>query len=303
MTNHLTRSRSCLAMLAMLAMSVSIAGQGSQPDLIAEIRKTLVELPSYGVFDYLVFSVNGPTVTIAGYAESAALKAEAEREVRRITGVGNVIDSVQLLTPSKEDDRIRQEVYRAIYSESLSRYAPGSGRTPDGSMRRFDRPFRGMSVGRFPVQEPVTSQPIHIIVSRGNVTLYGLVENGDDRMIAGFGARDVPGTFGVVNELQIEGSREIPHSIPRAFENLPNEDYYLRSAAGFAIVAESVRTGKTITLVSVHHAQQRIGAGVEYRARLVLLIDGTKETARIRVLRSVDEYDEQYSLTSWTWGT
>jgi osmotically-inducible protein OsmY len=52
--------------------------------------------------------------------------------------------------------------------------------------------------------EPAGDYPIHIIVKNGRITLLGVVDNESDKTIAGMKARQVPGAFGVENDLMVE---------------------------------------------------------------------------------------------------
>jgi hyperosmotically inducible periplasmic protein len=152
----------------------AIAAEKSDPkDLVTEARKELMRLPYYGVFDFLVFSVNGPTVTLGGEVYNASIKKDAEREVKRIAGVESVVNNIEVLPVSSFDDDVRWAAFRAIYHDaSLSRYLPGGGWVPHGRMWRFDRPFDGFGSGtRFPGQEPVGNYPIHIVVKAGRIIL------------------------------------------------------------------------------------------------------------------------------------
>jgi len=134
-------------------------------------------LPYYGVFDDLGFSVNGGTVTLMGQVTQPVLKDDAARAVKKIEGVTNVTNNIEVLPLSPNDDQIRRAVYRAIYGDpSLStRYG-----------------FRALP-------------SIHIIVKNGNVRLEGVVANEGDRNIAGLRAKGVPGAFSVENDLKVEG--------------------------------------------------------------------------------------------------
>ena len=132
-------------------------------------------LPYYGVFDNLMFRVDGYRVTLLGQVSRPTLKTDAERVVKRIEGVEQVVNRIEVLPLSPNDDRIRRAVYRAVYGHSaLQRY--GLGAQP----------------------------PIHIIVKNGNVALEGLVANTMDRNIAGIQANAVPGVFSVRNNLRVE---------------------------------------------------------------------------------------------------
>lgn len=182
------------------------AGQSDSKDPVTEVRKQLMRLPYYGVFDFLVFSVNGPTVTLGGEVYNGSIKKDAEGEVKRIAGVENVVNNIEVLPVSSFDDDIRWAAFRAIYHDSsLSRYLPGGGWVPHGRMWRFDRPFDPFGAGaRYPGQEPLGNYPIHIIVKGGRITLEGVVDNEMDKNLAGMRARGVSGAFAVDNELQVE---------------------------------------------------------------------------------------------------
>ena len=143
--------------------------------VVREVRHELVMLPYYGVFDNLAYRVDGGTVTLFGQVTRPTLKSDAENVVKRIEGVDRVINNIEVLPPSPDDDRIRQAEYRAIYGyPSLNRYALAA----------------------------VPS--IHIIVKSGRVTLTGVVANEGDKNTAGIQANSVPGVFGVTNDLQVE---------------------------------------------------------------------------------------------------
>ena len=55
-----------------------------------------------------------------------------------------------------------------------------------------------------PGTEPLGDFPIHVIVKNGKMTLLGVVDNESDKTVAGMRAREVPGSFGVENELVVE---------------------------------------------------------------------------------------------------
>src|SRR5258707_4597744 len=116
---------------AMMGLAFVLAG--AQPALRAdakstvdEIRKELMQLPYYGVFDFLAFSYDKGTVTLMGYAYQPTLKSDATRAAKRVSGVDEVIDKIEELPPSPNDDEIRWRTYYAIYRDPfLSHYAPG----------------------------------------------------------------------------------------------------------------------------------------------------------------------------------
>ena len=151
--------------------------RGSRTRVEREVRHELAMLPYYSVFDNLAFRVDEGTVTLLGQVTRPTLKSDAENVVKRIEGVERVINKIDVLPPSPEDDRIRIATYRAIYGDpALNRY------------------------------EHQAIPPIHIIVKNGNVTLEGVVATEADKNIAGIRANTVPGVFSVTNNLRVENS-------------------------------------------------------------------------------------------------
>jgi hyperosmotically inducible protein len=201
---------------ALLGLAFVLAG--ARPALYAdtkapveEIRKELMQLPYYSVFDYLAFSYDRGTVTLMGYAYHLGLKQDAVRAAKRAPGVDQVIDKIEELPASPMDDELRWKTYYAIYRDPfLSRYAPGGGMLW-GHRHPFGPGFHGGLGGtRFPGMEPLGDFPIHIIVKNGRITLLGVVDNDSDKTVAGMRAREVPGSLGVENELMVE--KEAPKS-------------------------------------------------------------------------------------------
>jgi hypothetical protein len=148
------------------------------------------------VFDYLAFSVDRGTVTLTGYVYQGSVKDAAESATRRVAGVDEIANQIELLPVSQNDDRIRWATFYRIYTDAfLSRYAPGG---PFGVVReiRDSRRFPGM-------HQPLGMYAIHIVVRNGHTTLVGVVDNKADKQIAEVRAREVSGVFSVENELEI----------------------------------------------------------------------------------------------------
>ncbi|MFY9608969.1 MAG: BON domain-containing protein [Blastocatellia bacterium] len=140
-----------------------------------KIRKQLVTLPYYGVFDNLAYQVDGDTVTLSGQVVRPMTRKDAERRVARIEGVRTVVNNIEVLPVSQFDDSIRVRTYRAVFrSGSLYRYAMAA------------------------------NPSIHIVVSRGRVTLEGVVSSRMDSQLAYMAARGVSGVFSVTNNLRVE---------------------------------------------------------------------------------------------------
>jgi len=150
--------------------------QKSLDRIIKEVRHELVMLPYYGVFDNLAYKVDPDgTVTLLGQVARPTLKSDAEKAVKGIEGIEKVVNNIEVLPTSPNDDRIRRAAYRAIYSNSvLSQYQ-----------------LRAVP-------------PIHIIVKNGNITLEGVVARQMEKQIAGMQANGVHGVFSVTNNLVVE---------------------------------------------------------------------------------------------------
>ena len=150
-------------------------GTKKESRLVRQVRHELVMLPYYGVFDDLAYRVDGDTVTLFGSVTRPTLKSSAEQVVKDVEGVSRVVNEIEVLPNSPNDDRIRLATYRSIYGHTaLNRY----------------------SLQAVP--------PIHIIVKNGNVKLVGVVAVESDRTIANMQARSVSGSFSVDNQLSVE---------------------------------------------------------------------------------------------------
>jgi hypothetical protein len=193
--------RSFIALLGILVCTAApLAAQPSARDeqTIDDIRKAVLRLPYYGVFDFLAFAYDKGTVTLSGYVYQPSLKREVISVVKRVARVDDVVDEIEELPVSQNDDSIRWRTFYRIYGDSvLSRYAPGGG------LSRFDRRF---VAPRYPGMQPFGSYPIQIVVKGGRTILLGIVDSEFDKTIAGVRAREVPGAFGVDNELVVMDS-------------------------------------------------------------------------------------------------
>jgi len=189
-----------LVVVACLAsVSLALAQEPTRnQDTVDDIRKAILRLPYYGVFDFLAVHYDKGTANLSGYVYQPSLAREVIAATRRVPRVDEVVDKIERLPASPHDDDIRWRTFTQIYGDSaLSRYAAGGGLT------RFDRRY---IVTRYPGMQPFGYYPIHIIVNRGRTLLLGIVDSEFDKTLAGVRAREVPGTFGVDNELVIAGN-------------------------------------------------------------------------------------------------
>ena|SRR5579871_4233467 len=147
----------------------------SEERITKEVRHELVMLPYYDVFDNLAYRVDGSKVTLLGQVTRPTLKRDAENVVKKIEGVENVDNQIEVLPLSPNDDRVRLAAYRAIFSKA---------------------PLQRYQLSAVP--------PIHIIVKNGNITLEGVVANESDKNLAEIAAKGVHGAFSVKNNLRVE---------------------------------------------------------------------------------------------------
>ncbi len=142
-----------------------------------EVRHELLTLPFYGIFDWLEAEIKyEDTVILRGQVIRPTTKSDAENRVKRIEGVEKVINRIEVLPLSPNDDRLRRSLYRALFNSNSTLFRYSMGANPS----------------------------IHLIVKNGHATLKGVVSNRGDSQIAYIKARGVPGLFGVTNELRIE---------------------------------------------------------------------------------------------------
>jgi osmotically-inducible protein OsmY len=202
---------------AMLVLTVSAPvglAQNAQPGptwsqedtlrVVKEVQKKLGGMTNYSVFDWITFGLQGKTVVLKGYASRPIVKEEAERSLKNIPGVASVVNQIETLPLSPNDDRVRAAVYNRIYTQpSLSKYNAGAG-----NLRRATGPGPNLAAmaGGITQSPPIGYHAIHIIVNNGQVTLYGVVLNQSDAAIAGMQANTAPGAFSVDNDLIVQSS-------------------------------------------------------------------------------------------------
>jgi hyperosmotically inducible protein len=164
------------ALYCCTALLQGAVSEKSMTRLQRQVRHELVMLPYYGVFDNLLYTVGQDgTITLKGQVTRPTLKSSAENVVKDVEGVTKVVNEIEVLPLSPNDDNIRFALYRAIYGHTqLNRYA----------------------------LQAVPS--IHIIVKNGQATLEGVAANSGDRTVAEIQAKGVPGVFGVTNNLRVE---------------------------------------------------------------------------------------------------
>ena len=170
-----TRRVLLLVALTALSATVSLAQTPREDRTTRAVRRELLTLPYYGVFDHLAFTIEKGTVTLLGQVRTGSLKRDAERVLADVEGVEQVVNDIEVLPASTHDDQIRMAAYRAIYRHS--------------------------SLERYAIQ---ALPPIHIIVKNGHITLEGVVNTQLDKTLAASQARSVPQVFSVTDNLRVD---------------------------------------------------------------------------------------------------
>ena len=155
-------------------------GAGGQDQLQRELDQALHTHTGnsfYGIFDYVGGSVADGVVVLTG-AVTHAYKARKMAEfVSRVECVKEIQNQIEVLPASTLDDRLRVELARNIYGNSL---------------------FWNYAIQKSP--------SVRIIVDNLHVTLAGIVISEVDRRVAADIVQQTAGVLTVRNNLEIKGS-------------------------------------------------------------------------------------------------
>ena len=111
---------------------------------------------------------------LQGSVRSDLHRDEIESAVAHVPGLRDVKNEIKVQSVSFFDDRLRRQIYNAIYSDVL-------------------RPFAGR-----------TDAPVRIVVDNGRVTLTGWVNSNVDRQLLGNIANSTL-AFAVDNRIKVDG--------------------------------------------------------------------------------------------------
>jgi hyperosmotically inducible protein len=160
-----------------------VPGPENEAQVAKQVRHNLLMLPYYSIFDDLAFRLNGSVVTLEGACPGDPpwdIKSSAEKAVKKVPGVTQVINNIKVLPLSSFDWDIRRAMARAIYGD------PNIG-------TRYG--FQALP-------------SIHIIVENGHVTLEGVVDNQFDHTLILTKAKSVPNVFSVTDNLRVLDQNE-----------------------------------------------------------------------------------------------
>ena len=195
--------------VAALLLAGPLAAKQTSPaaaELAVKVGKAIRSSPRYGPFDLISYKVEGHTVTLGGDVYRPTLRGDAEKAVEAIPGVTHVVNSIEVLPNSFNDDRLRREVFIRIYRDNfLSKYGTPLAALRAGEWERWHASW-ALSPDLALGLEPLGNYAIHVVVNAGRVTLYGNVDSGVDRDKAAFDAQMVLGVHSVVNRIQVRGA-------------------------------------------------------------------------------------------------
>ena len=146
---------------------------GASAKMVEKIRHELAMMPYISEFDYISFTTIGGTVILTGWTVRITNRSTAYNIVKRIEGVEQVVNNIEVLPLGSMDMQIRAGA-RARLQQFLSRYFWGSG------------------------------SAIKIIVKNGDIILLGVVSTKADVDLANIQCNSVPGSFQVFNMLRVE---------------------------------------------------------------------------------------------------
>ena len=153
------------------------ADDATERQILEKARHEILMYYAYGIFDNINLAAQGDKLIVSGQVTEPFKKSDIGNFLKRVRGVAEVENNLEVLPLSNFDDRLRIQLARAIYGDPF---------------------FVHYSHRSLP--------PIHIVVKNGNVTLEGAVANKLDSVKAEMAARTTGLSFSVVNNLRVDRS-------------------------------------------------------------------------------------------------
>lgn len=169
------KSACSLLIIAVFALTAAAAQDKPARALEESVFKAIWSEPHFGVFDNLSFKIDGSEVTLLGQTMLPITKVNVGTRAGKVAGVTKVINEIEVLPVSMNDDSIRLRAYRVLFGAAdLYRYALAA------------------------------NPSIHIIVKNGRLTLEGMVSTSSDAQRALMAVRGLSGVFSVKSNLKTE---------------------------------------------------------------------------------------------------
>jgi len=159
---------------ALLMARPVVAGQISDSVLAERVAEIVRHYVHFGIFDDINIQVDNRSVILTGRVTMPYKRDEIAARVKKIDGVRDLTNNVEVLPVSSFDSDLRDRLARAIYGHPAFRHYAS-----------------------------MVNPPIHIIVEHSRVTLTGAVNSEVEKMLA-FSLAQVSGVLGVTNALKID---------------------------------------------------------------------------------------------------
>jgi osmotically-inducible protein OsmY len=140
-----------------------------------DARRAVLRYSYLSVFDSINLGVSDGVVTLQGSVRQPMSHGDLEDAVARVPGVREVKNELHVQPNSIFDDKLRRQLYYAIYGDRLRQFAGN----------------------------PAVA-PVRIVVENGRITLTGWVNSEVDRQVFGNMARSTL-AFQVNNKLKVDG--------------------------------------------------------------------------------------------------
>lgn len=163
------------ALLVASSVNSWAMSQADHARVAEQVRKEIVKLPYYSIFDNVQFQLNDGALELSGVVYRPVMKKMIERVTERVEGVNSVTNNLEILPLSNYDDRIRVALARQLFGHQV---------------------FTRLAMQAVP--------PVHIVVKNGNVTLEGVVHSELQKNVAFHVANGIHGVFSVTNNLRTE---------------------------------------------------------------------------------------------------
>ncbi len=150
------RATAVLFVLALGSTFVFAEPERKKLQVFKDIQQQVTRYSFFTIFDDVSVAIDEHgVVTLAGRVTDPHKSREIARRVAAVQGVSGAENALTVLPISREDDRLRVDIGRAIYGNSnFWRYGTS------------------------------TSPAIHIVVEHGHVTLTGVISSRVDRQLA-----------------------------------------------------------------------------------------------------------------------
>jgi osmotically-inducible protein OsmY len=146
----------------------------SDKDVRGDAEKAVLRWERYGPFDAVGIEVRDGVVSLGGWVEDPWKRGQVEERLTRVDGIRDVINNLRVQGFSPGDVALRLEVFNKIYGDPMfERYAN------------------------------LLDPPVRVYVSRGRVTLVGLVGSRVEQVTVGHIARGTL-AFSVTNLVEVE---------------------------------------------------------------------------------------------------